>query len=186
MKNWIEDTLRTDSPYAKTKKGSEWESINSKNSNLTLHWKSREEVPVVRIEARFNSSFKIAKLVKCLYDPQERIKWDTSLEEIQYQDIKKNCTSYGLVYSRTKPQLKFSGRDFHEKRIAFSDENNYYGYSSSIWQTKGVTNTEEDEPPRLNASLVAIPENVVRGDVVQSLVVISRDQDNSVRFVAVS
>jgi len=55
------------------------------------------------------------KICKCIYKPENILKWDKNLKHSEVIDIDEGKKSYGFIYMSNKKIFTFDTRDFYEK-----------------------------------------------------------------------
>mmetsp|Transcript_5730 Transcript_5730/g.9105 ORF Transcript_5730/g.9105 Transcript_5730/m.9105 type:complete len:89 (+) Transcript_5730:462-728(+) len=83
------------------------------------------------------------KLVKVIYDFEQKLKWDSNLQEGTFTPLKEGVRTYGTFYSVNKKQLNFSARDFKEKGFNFFHEDRFYKYQTSCCSLNPDTGARE-------------------------------------------
>ena len=124
-----------------------------------------------RCDCYLPKAFKVHKLVKVIYDPEHRMKWEANHGSMVVYDKKERVPNSNTLlyetYSKGKKMFGVAERDFYEKGVCLWDGERYFNYTSSICHPDngGTPIPAKDR----------CPEGAVRALSTFSLVVISRE-----------
>ena len=121
------------------------ESVANKQDGVGKLWEEKSKTPnfkffvkrdtgttqFIRQEAIFPKKYKVHKLLKAIYGPEEKLKYDSNLLTSTQTEIRPGKKSIGIAYSKNKKTLNVSERDFYEKYVHFFHEGEYFRLSSS-------------------------------------------------------
>ena len=86
----------------------------------------------LKVHYVFSRKFELKCLLKILFDPENRLQWDTDCEQNEIIPLKEDVSCFGQIYSLKKKKFNFGIRDELSKFFGFMHAGTYYRYSSSV------------------------------------------------------
>lgn len=121
--------------------------------------------PFFRCDVEFKKVYKMHKVIKTLYSPEQQKIHDTQLIDAEWKPIHEGKKTYGYTYARNKKHLNIQSRDFYEKGFNFVHDGKFYRYSTT------VANSDTLKP---------IPDETIRGETIYNLGIMWRDDKGKI------